>query len=38
VLHGEHGGEDSGMLAALLEQNGAVTHVDLTTNCMRSLY
>ncbi len=31
-------GEDSGMLAALLEQCGAVTYVDLTSNCMRSLY
>jgi Ran GTPase-activating protein (RanGAP) involved in mRNA processing and transport len=31
-------GEDSGMLAALLQQCGAVTHVDLTSNCMRSLY
>jgi hypothetical protein len=31
-------GEDSGMFAALLEQCRAVTHVDLTSNCMRSLY
>ena len=31
-------GEDGGKLAALLEQCGPLTHLDLTSNCMSSLY